>query len=339
MSVLNRSNSWADSGSGAATHHREISQSIEPVARRLAVTSCTVLLTGETGVGKGHVARWIHEHGERVSRPMIPVNCGAIPEGVIDSHLFGHARGAYTGADRAHSGLIRAADGGTLLLDEVSELPATAQIRLLRLLEEREVLPVGSAQPQRVDVRIIAATNANLLQRMRDGRFRADLYYRLNVIELEIQPLRDRPQEILPLFQQFNEEFAGIYQQAELRMSDEAGRAMLSYDWPGNVRELRIVAERLHVLCPDGLVAIDELRRCGQVPTWPAVSRAIVDADPRLSLVGCRQPRELPRRMQEARMAAAREALQECGGNISIAAKSIGVHRSTLYRWLQGDAA
>lgn len=331
-------------GNRTAARAGVISNSIESVATRLATTFCTVLLTGETGVGKGHVARWIHENSPRAGKAMIPVNCGAIPEGVIDSHLFGHARGAYTGADRAHSGLIRAAEGGTLLLDEISELPATAQVRLLRLLEEREVLPMGSARPERVNVRIIVATNCNLEERMRDGRFRADLYYRLNVIELHIPALRERPAEILPLFDTFNSEFAELYHQAELRLSDDAETALRAHAWPGNVRELRIVAERLHVLCPNELITVDRLRQFGQVSKLPAMQRhSVGDCERGLSLVEFKHPGAgasgASGRIHEARVAAVRELLEECGGNISSAAKSIGVHRSTLYRWLQDDAA
>lgn len=302
-----------------------VSSTVETQCRRLAAADCTALLTGETGVGKGYLAQWIHAHSRRSSRPMVPVNCGAIPESLIDSQLFGHARGAYTGADRSHSGLVRAASGGTLLLDEVSELPMTAQVRLLRLLEEREVMPVGYARPEQVDVRIIASTNADLQQRVREGRFRTDLFYRLNVVQLAIPPLRERVGEIEELFDTFNAEFAELYGRAELRLHDEAWEMLLRYDWPGNVRELRIVTERLHVLCPQQDISAAQLREHGQVRVQRRAASA-ADAASTHGLTG---------RMQQARLSAVRQALAECGGNVSSAARSIGVHRSTLYRWLQ----
>jgi len=303
---------------------------IADACERVALADCTVLLTGETGVGKGFVTRWIHQRSRRSNQPMVPVNCGAIPETLIDSQLFGHARGAYTGADRAHSGLVRAADGGTLLLDEVSELPMHAQVRLLRVLEEREVLPVGEARPVHVDVRIVASTNADLAQRVRDGRFREDLYYRLNVIQLEIPPLRQRVDEIDRLFSAFNDEFAAVYRRAPLKLTDDARQLLRRYDWPGNVRELRIVTERLHVLCSDEVVTAAELRRLGQVREATEFSRPTAGA-----MLETKPNGGVARRMQQARLSAVRQVLDECGGNMSSAARSIGVHRSTLYRWLQ----
>jgi DNA-binding NtrC family response regulator len=265
---------------------------------------------------------------------MIPVNCGAIPGDLIDSQLFGHMRGAFTGADRQHIGLVRAAAGGTLLLDEVSELPLTAQVRLLRLLEEREVLPVGCAEPKRVDVRIFASTNSDLRAKVEDGSFRKDLFHRLNVIELRIAPLRERVDEIADLFEQFNHEFADLYDQLPVTVSDAAKRVLRLYDWPGNVRELRIVTERLHVLCPDETVTVDHLARCGQLPVRLGATdsggKAVVQIE-------MKQDRLLPQRMQHARTEAVRRVLARCGGSVSSAAREIGVHRSTLYRWLASN--
>src|SRR5262245_47200574 len=167
------------------------------LAMRAAQSNCTLLITGETGVGKGYLARWIHDHSPRSEAPFIPVNCGAIPESLIDSQLFGHCRGAFSGATADHLGLIRAAERGTLLLDEVSELPPSAQSRLLQLLAEREVQPVGHSKPVAVDVRVIAATNIDLNRAVADRRFREDLLFRLDVVRLHIKPLRERLDELV----------------------------------------------------------------------------------------------------------------------------------------------
>src|SRR5688572_2636581 len=186
------------------------------VALRAAQSHCTLLLTGETGVGKGYLARWVHEHSPRHAGPYIPVNCGAIPESLIDSQLFGHARGSFSGATCDHLGLVRAAEQGTLLLDEISELPPSAQNRLLQLLADREVQPVGHSRPIAVDVRVIAATNIDLNTAVAQHRFREDLLFRLDVIHLHVRPLRDRLHEVPAMIKRFNAEYAELYHQAEL---------------------------------------------------------------------------------------------------------------------------
>ncbi|MCH8344818.1 MAG: sigma 54-interacting transcriptional regulator [Planctomycetes bacterium] len=286
------------------------------VADRAASVDCPLLLIGETGVGKGVLAEWIHAHSTRSAGPFIPVNCGAIPETLIDSQLFGHARGAFSGADKAHLGLVRAAEGGTLLLDEIGELPLTAQIRLLRLLEEREAQPVGYSRPVQVNVRIIAAAIDDLREAVLRGTFREDLYFRLDIIRLELEPLRQCPQEIRALVDEFNAEFADLYHQPMLEFDQRCWRLLHSYHWPGNVRELRTVMERLHVLCDDRQITIGDLRRFALPAESP--TSAVVR----------------PRSLQEARLETVTEALAACGGNIARAASTLGVHRSTVYRWL-----
>lgn len=283
---------------------------------RAAQSQCSVLITGETGVGKGHLAKWMHRHSERHGKPFIPVNCGAIPDGIIDSQLFGHARGAFSGATTEHMGLVRAAHGGTLLLDEVGELPMTAQLRLLRLLQEGEVQPVGESRPTHVDVRVIAATNVDLAERVSERQFREDLLYRLDVIRIRVLPLRERPHEIGPLTDRFNAECARTYRHGPLRFDDSARAAMLRFPWPGNVRQLRSVIERLHVFCADQTIDADVLERFGGISLG-------ADEDP----LRC---------IDEARIETARRALAEAGGSMTRAAQQLGVHRSTLYRWL-GD--
>lgn len=311
--------------SPSAVMHQPVQSPSDLINRRIAGSDCAILLSGETGTGKGYLARWIHEHSPRAKAPFVPVNCGAIPESLIDSHLFGHARGAFSGAQSDHLGLIRAATGGTLLLDEIGELPSSAQLRLLRLLEEREVQTVGHSKPMKVDVRVIACTNGDLTAAVQSGKFRQDLFFRLDVVRMHLKPLRVRRQEIAELLAEFNAEFAGMYRRDELEI-DRAAMTMLSeYHWPGNVRELRTVVERLHVMLPthgaDGertAVGAEELKQYGQL----RAAAPVVNVGP-ASL-----------RMAEFRVGTVNQAIEASRGNMSRAAGMLGVHRSTLYRWL-----
>lgn len=297
---------------------------LHSMAQRAAGTDCALLLTGETGTGKGHLARWIHDHSARSHKPFVPVNCGAIPESLVDSHLFGHARGAFSGAGAEHLGLVRAAVGGTILFDEVSELPMTAQTRLLRLLEEREVQPVGYSRPVRVDVRIMAATNGDLSEAVRDGRFRKDLYFRLDVVRVPMLPLRERMDEIVELMERFNSDCAELYRQPVLEFTENAVEHLLHHSWPGNIRELRSVVERLHVLrgSRGEAVSVDDLVRFGQLPQpYDSVNEASWALN----------------RFQELKSQAVADVLEACRGNVSRAAVQLGVHRSTIYRWLSAQ--
>ena len=292
---------------------------LDPIAARAAAVDCPLLILGETGVGKGVLAEWIHARSARCKGPFVPVNCGAIPESLIDSQLFGHARGAFSGADRAHLGLVRAAEGGTLLLDEIGELPLTAQTRLLRLLEEREAQPVGYSLPVLVNVRIIAAANRDPREDAERGTFRDDLYFRLDIIRLELKPLRQCPQEIPALVEEFNAEFAELYKHDELEFDPQAMQYLKAHPWPGNVRELRTVLERLHVLCVGRRIGVEELRLVAQ-PTGPPTADT------------------LPRSLREARLEALHQALATYG-SITQAASALGVHRSTVYRWMSAQRA
>ncbi|MDF2446419.1 MAG: response regulator [Moraxellaceae bacterium] len=238
--------------------------------RKVAPLATTVLIRGESGTGKELVARALHEQSPRAVGPMISVNCAAIPETLIESELFGHEKGSFTGAQANRKGLVEAADGGTLFLDEIGELPQEAQARLLRLLQEKEVRRIGSTQSKRIDVRLVAATHRNLKQLASEGRFREDLYYRLHVVELMLPPLRDRGSDILELAETLLERIAARLGVGELHFGAEARQAMLNYPWPGNVRELENAIERAAILCesdeiqPDHL-AIDYVRQ--GVPT------------------------------------------------------------------------
>lgn len=217
-------------------------------AIQVAPTDISVLVTGESGVGKEYVPKIIHSLSHRKHAKYIAVNCGAIPEGTIDSELFGHEKGAFTGATQTRSGYFEVADGGTIFLDEVGELPLTTQVRLLRVLENGEFLKVGSSQVQKTDVRIVAATNLNMLEAIKKGKFREDLYYRLSTVEISIPPLRERQEDIFLLFRKFASDFGQKYKMPTIRLEDDAVQLLLKYRWPGNIRQLRNVAEQISVL-------------------------------------------------------------------------------------------
>lgn len=220
-------------------------------AIRVAPTDISVLVTGESGVGKESIPKIIHSLSHRKHGKYIAVNCGAIPEGTIDSELFGHEKGAFTGASTTRSGYFEAADGGTIFLDEVGELPLSTQVRLLRILENGEFLKVGSSQIQKTDVRIVAATNVKMEEAINKGRFREDLYYRLSTVEIFLPPLRKRPGDIHLLFRKFAADFAHKYKMPTVRLEPSAIELLSKYRWAGNVRQLRNVAEQISVLEKD----------------------------------------------------------------------------------------
>ncbi|MCS6935228.1 MAG: sigma-54 dependent transcriptional regulator [Chitinophagales bacterium] len=229
------------------------------IAERVAATNLTVLITGESGVGKEVFAQIIYQLGQRKHNPFIAVNCGAIPEGTIDSELFGHEKGAFTGASESRKGYFETVNGGTIFLDEVGELPHGTQARLLRVLESGEYIRVGSSKVMKTDVRVIAATNVNLQEAVRSGRFREDLYYRLSTVPIYIPPLRDRGEDIYLLFKKFTLDFAERNRVAPIRLTEDARQLILKYPWPGNVRQLKNVAEQLSVLAVDKEITAQEL--------------------------------------------------------------------------------
>ena len=226
---------------------------------KVAHTDATVLIQGESGTGKELAARAIHQQSERADAPMVSVNCASIPETLIESELFGHEKGAFTGADSTRNGLIEAANGGTLFLDEIGELPLEAQARLLRFLQESEIRRVGSVKSINVDVRLIAATHRNLKALAKSGEFREDLYYRLYVMELQMPPLRDRGEDIIEIARQFLTKSCAKMGCKLLQFSDEACHTMLQYHWPGNVRELQNAIERAVILADDHMITTDLL--------------------------------------------------------------------------------
>lgn len=234
-------------------------------AIQVAPTDISVLVTGESGVGKENIPKIIHSLSHRKHGKYIAVNCGAIPEGTIDSELFGHEKGAFTGATNTREGYFEVADGGTIFLDEVGELPLTTQVRLLRVLENGEFLKVGSSKVQKTDVRIVAATNVEMQQAIEKGRFREDLYYRLSTVEIGLPPLRERKEDIHLLFRKFSSDFAHKYKMPPIRLEDNAVQFLEKYKWNGNIRQLRNVAEQISVLETNRMITAQTLM--GYLPT------------------------------------------------------------------------
>ena len=215
------------------------------IAQQVAPTDLTVLISGESGVGKENFPKIIHQTGARKHGNYIAVNCGAIPEGTIDSELFGHEKGSFTGAHENRKGYFEVADGGTIFLDEVAELPTATQARLLRVLENKEFIKVGSSKILKTDVRVIAATNENLPKAIEEGRFREDLFYRLNTVPIKVPSLRERKEDIILLFRKFASDFSDKYRMPTLRLTEDAKELMLNYRWKGNVRQLKNITEQI----------------------------------------------------------------------------------------------
>lgn len=230
------------------------------VAVQVARTDLSILVTGESGVGKERFPQIIHQNSARKNGPYFSVNCGAIPEGTIDSELFGHEKGAFTGAVSDRKGYFEVADGGTIFLDEVGELPLSTQARLLRVLEVGEFIKVGSSKVQKTNVRVVAATNLDMPKAIAEGRFREDLYYRLNSVPITVPPLRDRGEDVILLFRKFARDFADKYQMDAVRLSPEAQLVLQHYTWPGNVRQLKNIAEQISILSESREVSAETLQ-------------------------------------------------------------------------------
>ena len=229
-------------------------------AVQVAPTDMSVLVTGESGVGKESFPKIIHQFSSRKHNAYIAVNCGAIPEGTIDSELFGHEKGSFTGAISDRNGYFAEANGGTIFLDEVGELPLATQARLLRVLESGEYIKVGSSKVQKTDVRIVAATNVNLTEAIAEGRFREDLYYRLNTVPIRVPSLRDRGDDVVFLFRKFASDFAEKYKMPGIQLTDEAKRLLTTYKWPGNIRQLKNITEQISILEPERTVTMEVLK-------------------------------------------------------------------------------
>ena len=319
---------------------------------RSAGRDVTVLLTGESGTGKEVAARAIHSESGRAGGPFIAINCGAIPEGIIESELFGHERGAFTGADSARRGVFEEADGGTLFLDEIGELRADLQVRLLRVLQERQVQRVGASTTRDVDVRIVAATNRDLPERVESGEFRADLYYRLAVFPVELPPLRERDDDVLVLAKAFLRRIASEQGQLLESWTRAAASALLAHSWPGNVRELQNVMERAVILEDSGNITLASLpphiRRLAtdtsddhvELPIEASGDDGDAPAIPRLAepvVVGRTAPSS-PEEIESFDLQERRifeEALEACGWNIHDASRRLAVGRATVYRKIE----
>ena len=253
----------------SATLNRAIEKAIQ-----VSPTDISVLVTGESGVGKESIPKIIHQLSHRKHNKYIAVNCGAIPEGTIDSELFGHEKGAFTGATTTRSGYFEVADGGTIFLDEVGELPLTTQVRLLRVLENGEFIKVGSSKVQKTNVRIVAATNVNMFEAIKKEKFREDLYYRLSTVEINLPPLRERQEDIHLLFRKFASDFALKYKMPTIKLSDDAIQNLIKYRWNGNIRQLRNVAEQVSVLEQNRTISTDTLR--GYLPSGSTNLPAVI---------------------------------------------------------------
>ena len=302
--------------SGLVVQSAEMRQVVD-LARRVAQVDSTVLITGESGVGKERIARLIHDESSRVDGPFVAINCGAVPETLLESELFGHARGAFTGAAQDRPGLFEAAQGGTLLLDEIGEVPPTMQVKLLRVLQEREVRRVGENRGRPVNVRLLAATNRDLAAEIHAARFRQDLYYRLRVIEIRVPPLRERRDDVLPIARTFLETTAARMGLKATGFTPAAANQLLRYHWPGNVRELENAVERATVLATKARIDVDDLPQ----EVGHAVPEAFAPGDAK-SLA------DVEREYITA-------VVRASGGNRTKAAATLGIGAATLYRRLK----
>ena len=298
------------------------------IIRRTATTDATVLINGESGTGKELAARALHGESKRASRPFVALNCSALPAELVESELFGHVKGAFTGAERDKVGLFEAAHDGTLFLDEIGDLAAAAQAKLLRVIAERAVSRVGDTRSQHVDVRLIAATNRPLEELVDAGRFREDLLFRLRVVTIEMPPLRDRREDITPLAVHFLAELAERHGRAVTDLAEDARRALLAYDWPGNVRELRNAIERAVVLAESDRIEASDLPE--QVTGRPGPLRPTEAALADLSYSEAKS-----RAIETFERAFLEAALERHGGNISATARALGLHRQSLQKMLK----
>jgi PAS domain S-box-containing protein len=293
-------------------------QQVLAILPTLAASASTVLILGETGTGKELLARKLHELSPRSRGPFVAVNCGALPDTLLESELFGYRAGAFTGATRNKPGRFAAARGGTIFLDEIGEISAALQIRLLRVLQERSYEPLGSVVPERADVRVLAATNRNLDDEMHEGRFREDLFYRINVVRLDIPPLRERKEDVPQLVSHFVARFNRRQERSVSGIVPEAISLLMAHDWPGNVRELENVIEGAFVLCGDGPIELEHL---------PRKLRSRIQAeDHNLDIRDARAAIDAQK---------VRDALARCQGSRIRAARELGIHKSTLFRLIK----
>jgi PAS domain S-box-containing protein len=300
---------------GDLASHSPLMRKVFEVLPAIAASPSTVLLLGETGTGKELVARTIHSLSPRREKPFVAVNCGALPDTLLESELFGYKAGAFTGAAKDKPGRFALALGGTLFLDEIGEVSPALQVRLLRVLQERVYEPLGSTRSETADVRVIVATNRDLSARVREGHFREDLYYRVNVVRVELPPLRRRMEDIPLLAAQFVERFNRLQGRAVSGISPEALSLLMAHSWPGNVRELENAVERAFIMCPKGLIGIEHLPE--ELTTYSVSATAVSGSRPAHDLLDIQS---------------IRAALTRNGYNRLAAAKELGIHKTTLFR-------
>ena len=304
------------------------------IAVQVAPTDLSVLITGESGTGKEVFPQVIHSYSTRKHGQYIAVNCGAIPEGTIDSELFGHEKGAFTGATESRKGYFEVADKGTIFLDEVAELPLSTQVRLLRVLETGEFIRVGSSKVQRTDVRVIAASNVDVAKAIEHNKFREDLFYRLNTVPIKIPPLRERGEDIFLLFRKFAVDFAEKYRMPSIRLSNEAKDLLLSYSWPGNVRQLENVIKRLILLSTQRVVSLEDVTSVLEFEEIGMAARRAETAGPppapsgSLISEGVKTIEEMEREHLE-------KTLKHFNYNISITARALDISRKTMHNKLK----
>ena len=294
----------------------EVMLDVFRAVKKASSTAATVLICGESGTGKELIARAIHYGSPRAAFPFVPVNCGGIPEGLLESELFGHVKGSFTGASETRAGFFQTADGGTIFLDEISDTSLNMQTKLLRVLQNKEVTMVGSSKARKVNVRVLAATNKDLLEQIKKGAFREDLYFRLNVISITIPPLRERGDDILSLAHYFAKKYAKEYGKVTPQFSDGAMNALKNYDWPGNVRELENVMQRLVVMTDHQII---------EVPDLPSLMR-----------FSATKGAGFDRTLADVEAEYIRNVLASVGGNKTHAAQILGIDRKTLREKLKG---
>lgn len=313
------------------------SQALFNMAQKVAQTDATVLLTGESGVGKEVVARFIHRHSARSKGPFVAINCAAIPDSLLEATLFGYEKGAFTGASGAQAGKFEQAQMGTLLLDEVTEMPLPLQAKLLRVLQEREVERVGGKKPVQLDIRVIATSNRDMLETVKKGNFREDLYYRLNVFPVAIPALCERPQDIVPIARQMLATHGARFKRTGMSFSPAAEQTLAAYPWPGNVRELENVIQRALILAPGAVINPEHLHLPSHVSAAPAATPTVA-ATAGADTVGhgeAARPAERSENMKDLEREHILKTLAEVGGSRKLAVERLGIAERTLRYKLQ----
>ncbi len=326
--------SLVSGGRGRYTFSSASMQHVDKMVSKVAATNSTVLLTGESGTGKGFVARLIHEQSPRAAYSLIPVNCSAIPENLMESEFFGHIKGAFTGADKARKGLLTEADRGTIFLDEIGDLPLHLQAKLLHVIEDKKIRPVGSEQTRDVDVRILAATNRNLEEMVKEGRFREDLYFRLSMFHIHIPPLRERRSDIPGLVQHLMQKAGVAFSGGVLEIDAEADRALQAYSWPGNVRQLENVIHRAYIMADGGCITMADLPSevLHSRPVYGLAQNNVSGGAAGTVVASAGGLREQLRLIE---LEIITKAVNDAGGDRKVAAQRLGIGLSSLYRKME----